>query len=392
MLRHVTVSPPDPIFGVGALFNASKVANKQSLALGVYRGNDGKPFIFDAVAKAEDRLIHKVAKEYLPMSGHPGFNEEARKLLWNPLWSQMKDRSSVVQAVAGTGGIYVALRFIKEYFNCPVLIGYPTWVNYESICENVGLYIRKYNYMDGLKFNHAGVIQELEQLPEHSCFIMQPVGHNPTGTDPTMEQAEEIYKVCVKKNHIILFDFAYPGYASGNLEKDMDVVRAYAKYGKPFFVSMSYSKIMGMYGERIGALHIIVDDPKTLEAVTSQAVRFTRGCVSVPPQNGALIAHTIMSSPDLRENWLNELSQCAKRVLNMRNMFVDQLNQKTGRDWEFLRKQRGMFALTGLSPEQSTRLGDLGIFIPGSGRVSIPALTTNNIDFVTDQFAKLIRE
>ena len=50
----------------------------------------------------------------------------------------------------------------------------------------------------------------------------------------------------------------YQGYASGDLEKDAWAVRYFVnELGMEVFVTQSYSKNFGLYGERIGALSIV---------------------------------------------------------------------------------------------------------------------------------------
>ena len=46
------------------------------------------------------------------------------------------------------------------------------------------------------------------------------VAHNPSGVDPTQEQWKKIADLCESKKAIPIFDTAYQGYASGDLDKD----------------------------------------------------------------------------------------------------------------------------------------------------------------------------
>jgi aspartate/tyrosine/aromatic aminotransferase len=54
-------------------------------------------------------------------------------------------------------------------------------------------------------------------------------------------------------------------------------------------VSQSYAKNMGMYGERIGALHVISKDKETSSRVLSQLKMVIRANYSSPPLHGARI-------------------------------------------------------------------------------------------------------
>jgi aspartate aminotransferase len=62
----------------------------------------------------------------------------------------------------------------------------------------------------------------------------------------------------MKKNSLIpYFDSAYQGFASGDLDKDAWAIRYFIEQGFQMLVSQSFAKNMGLYGERIGALHIV---------------------------------------------------------------------------------------------------------------------------------------
>jgi aspartate aminotransferase len=78
----------------------------------------------------------------------------------------------------------------------------------------------------------------------HAC------AHNPTGVDPTPEQWKAIADVLEQKGHVIFFDSAYQGFASGDLDKDAYAVRYFVQRGSEFLVAQSYSKNFGLYSNR----------------------------------------------------------------------------------------------------------------------------------------------
>jgi len=47
-------------------------------------------------------------------------------------------------------------------------------------------------------------------------------------------------------------------------------VRLFAEDGHEFMVSQSYSKNMGLYGERVGALTYVLKDKEDLQRILSQ--------------------------------------------------------------------------------------------------------------------------
>ena len=74
----------------------------------------------------------------------------------------------------------------------------------------------------------------------------------------------------IKNGLIPFFDSAYQGFGTGSFEKDIWPVRYFIHLGFNMFVSQSFAKNMGLYGERVGALHIVVPNRNITEKVMSQ--------------------------------------------------------------------------------------------------------------------------
>lgn len=101
------------------------------------------------------------------------------------------------------------------------------------------------------------MLADLRSANKYSLVILHACAHNPTGVDPTSEQWKAILEVIQERRLIPLFDSAYQGYASGDLDRDAFAIRLFANAGVEMFVSQSFAKNMGLYGERIGMLHVV---------------------------------------------------------------------------------------------------------------------------------------
>lgn len=55
-----------------------------------------------------------------------------------------------------------------------------------------------------------------------------------------------------------VFDSAYQGFGSGDIAVDAKPIRLYYAKGLQFLVCQSFSKNLGLYSERVGALHVVV--------------------------------------------------------------------------------------------------------------------------------------
>jgi len=84
-------------------------------------------------------------------------------------------------------------------------------------------------------------------------------------------------------------------------------------------IAQSFAKIMGLYGERTGALHVVCADKDNATRVLSQLKIIIRSAYSSPPKHGARIAGLILTDEALRAEWLGNLKDVTKRMNDMRN-------------------------------------------------------------------------
>ncbi|OAE23186.1 hypothetical protein AXG93_1630s1010 [Marchantia polymorpha subsp. ruderalis] len=137
--------------------------------------------------------------------------------------------------------------------------------------------------------------------------------------DLTQEEWEGLRQVSRNDKHQLpFFDSAYQGFSSGSLHTDTFAVRRFVA-GEPF-IAQSYAKNMehGLYGERVGALSIVVRDSSVAARVESQLKLVIRPMYSSPPTYGAAIVSTILHlilhllhSPALYDDWKVELTAMA---------------------------------------------------------------------------------
>ena len=73
----------------------------------------------------------------------------------------------------------------------------PTWANHQNMAMIQGLKPMFYDYYDlqNRKFDYPAFVSSLKKVPEESVVIFHPVGHNPTGFDPSKEQWKEIVEI-----------------------------------------------------------------------------------------------------------------------------------------------------------------------------------------------------
>ncbi|CAO2610361.1 Aspartate aminotransferase, mitochondrial [Lemmus lemmus] len=352
------MGPPDPILGVTEAFKRDTNSKKMNLGVGAYRDDNGKPYVLPSVRKAEAQIAAKnLDKEYLPIGGLAEFCKASAELALGENNEVLKSgRFVTVQTISGTGALRIGASFLRFFkFSRDVYLPKPSWGNHTPIFRDAGMQLQGYRYYDPKTcgFDFKGAIEDISKIPEQSVLLLHACAHNPTGVDPRPEQWKEIAAVVKKKNLFAFFDMAYQGFASGDGDKDAWAVRHFIEQGINVCLCQSYAKNMGLYGERVGAFSVICKDADEAKRVESQLKILIRPMYSNPPLNGARIAATILTSPDLRKQWLQEVKGMADRIISMRTQLVSNLKKEgSSHNWQHITDQIGMFCFTGLKPEQ----------------------------------------
>jgi aspartate/tyrosine/aromatic aminotransferase len=222
--------------------------------------------------------------------------------------------------LSGTGALWILASFLAKHRNAAFYLSNPTWGNHNTIFAAAGLDVRQYKYYDaktkGLDIN--GMLADLKAATPGSIVLLHPCAHNPTGVDPTLDQWKQIAQVCKENQLYPFFDAAYQGFVTGDLAKDGEAMKYFLDQGFEMCISQSFAKIMGLYGERVGALHFVCGDKGTADKVMSQVKQIVRWNYSSPPAHGARIAAMILNDKSLREQWLKELVNVTNRIMDMR--------------------------------------------------------------------------
>jgi len=396
LFSAVEMAPRDPILGLNEAFNADTRTTKVNLGVGVYCNEEGRIPLLRAVIEAETiRVAQHASRGYLPIDGIAAYDQAVQKLLFgndSPLISA--GRVITTQAVGGTGALKIGADFLKQLLpNAVVAISDPSWENHRALFETAGFPVQNYRYYDAATHdvNRAGMLDDLNALPNGSIVVVHACCHNPTGVDLTPADWNKVLEVVKAKGHVPFLDMAYQGFGDG-IDEDAAAVRLFAESGLTFFVSSSFSKSFSLYGERVGALSIISESKEESARVLSQVKRVIRTNYSNPPTHGASIVAAVLNSPELRAQWEAELAEMRLRIRGMREQMVALLAEKApGRDFSFVGRQRGMFSYSGLTTEQVHRLrNEFGIYALDTGRICVAALNQSNIKAVTDAIVQVI--
>ncbi len=396
MWENIDQATPDAIFGLTEQFNNDPNPDKINLGAGVYKDGNGQTPVLKVVKTAELHLLeHETTKSYLPISGHPGYAEGVQKLLFGDSnKAVVSKRAATSHAPGGTGALRMGAELLRKFISTAcVWVSTPTWTNHKGIFRSVGFTVKDYPYYnpETKAVDIDRFLGCLEQVPMGDIVVLHACCHNPSGVDLSKDQWEMVVDIAKKRKWIPFIDFAYQGFGE-SIDEDRLAVELFSATGMDLFVASSFSKNLGLYNERAGALTVVSPTEREAQVAMSHLKSVIRTCYSNPPAHGGLVASAILGSQQLRELWIKELSEMRRRIVDMRTALVDGLSQRgVDIDFTYIKKQRGMFSFSGLSDDVVAWLKEnKSIYVVDGGRINIAGLTADNLDVVCDSIAQAI--
>lgn len=99
----------------------------------------------------------------------------------------------------------------------------------------------------------------------------------------------------------------------------------------------SFSKNFGLYGERVGALHVVCRTEAAQAKTLGMLTRLSRAEITTAPINGARIVARVLEDKDLKEQWLADLLHMSDRMRLMRRRLVEGLRKRqTPGSWDHI--------------------------------------------------------
>jgi len=394
---QVPQGPPDAILGITEAFKKDSNPKKINLGVGAYRDDQGKPYVLPSVREAEQKVLKQnLDKEYAGITGVPDFTKAAAILAYGPNSAAIKEgRVAITQSISGTGALRIGGAFLQRHYPGAktIYIPTPSWANHKAVFLDSGLEVKPYRYYnkDTIGLDFDGLIEDIKSFPKGSIVLLHACAHNPTGVDPTEEQWKAIAAAVKEGGHYPFFDMAYQGFASGDTDKDAFALRYFLEQGLEPSLCQSFAKNMGLYGERVGAFSIVTSSPEEKARVDSQIKILVRPLYSNPPVHGARVASTILNDPALNKQWLGEVKDMAERIIKMRALLKGNLEKLGSKhNWDHITSQIGMFAYTGLTAEQMTKLAEEhSVYATKDGRISVAGITSENVGRLAEAIFKV---
>jgi len=381
---------PDALFHLNARFAADPHPDKLGLGVGAYRSEEGKPYVLEVVREAEAALLDRTsgpsATGPLSPDGLPEFTRLATELLLGPDCAALAEgRCAGCQAISGTGAVRLVAEFLAQVVppSTPVLVSDPTWPNHPPIFAEAGFTdVRPHRYWDAAArwVGWSAMKADLTSAPDGSIVVLHLCSHNPTGADLSPAEWEELADLVAAKRLLPIFDAAYQGYATGDLDADAYGLRLFVARGLRCCVAQSFAKNFGLYSERAGAVTVVCGSPDEAASVTGRLRTIARDLYGAPVAHGARIVAYVFGSPERRSRWVAELKAMSARIAAMRIQLRAALEGGGGApgDWSHVTRQIGMFSFLGLTEAQcEAMIRRHHVYpFPANSRISVAGLST----------------
>ena len=393
----IEMAPADPILGLTEAFRKDPRPGKVNLGVGVFMDEKGATPVLECIRRAE-RILWETEKSkgYTPINGPAEYGAAVADLVFGAGFHGLTSGSiAVAQSPGGTGALRIGAEFLKAFRpGGTVWMPDPTWDNHKNVFGAAGCPVKFYPYYDSVLrgVDVDAMCAALEKIPAGDTVLLHVCCHNPTGADLDASGWARVADIAAKAGWFPFFDFAYQGFGDG-LQEDRAGLLAVLKKVPEALVASSFSKNMGLYGERVGALMVVAESGKAATAALSQIKRIIRVLYSNPPKHGAALARAVLEDADLRDLWLRELEAMRQRIAGNRQLLVDGLSKrKTGMDFSFIVRQKGMFSFSGLSDVQVDFLREQkAIYMVKGGRINVAGLLPEALDHVCDSIAESLK-
>jgi aspartate/tyrosine/aromatic aminotransferase len=394
VFENLKALPPDAILRLIAEHQNDPRERKVDLGVGVYRDEQGRTPVLDAVKQAEQRLVDvQSTKTYLGSGGEPLFNNAMQALMFGS-GAAGSERIATLQTPGGSGSLRVAAGLIlRARPDVSVWVSEPTWANHVPLLGGAGVRLKSYPYYDedrrSIRFTE--MLDALNAIPAGDIVLLHGCCHNPTGMDLDTLQWHAVADVIASRQLLPFIDLAYQGFANG-LEEDAFPLRLFFERVPEMIVSSSCSKNFALYRDRVGSLALVAADAAATAIVRSQVFNIVRTMYSMPPDHGAAVVASILTDAELRAGWLIELATMRNRLRETRELLCAALREKAPEhDFSHIERGKGMFSFLGVSGEQVQRLkSEFGVYMVDSSRINVAGITRGNVGYLAESIAAVL--
>ena len=378
MFETLSKTAPDAIVEMIKIAGADTNPKKIDLGVGIYQDKGGATPVMRAIKKAERLWFEEEdSKKYIGIHGNAAFNQLFAELNFgagNDLLTS--GRVAMAQAAGGSGALRIGTELIKlANPGATVWVSTPTWANHTPLIGSAGLPVKPYPY-----YNNETQTIDFEDMcntlrndtKPGDAIVLHGCCHNPTGADLSPDQWQVIADLVLEKSLLPFVDLAYTGLGDG-IEEDTFGLRLLASKCPELVVATSCSKNFGLYRERTGLVAAIAKTPEHADLCRAQIGLIMRRMISMPPNHGAALVAKVLSTPELKADWMEELTTMRLRMSGLRQSLSKALMVQGAEQMaRAIASQKGMFSLLPVTPEQAQKLrSEHSVYLLNSGRINI---------------------
>mgnify|MGYP002857893542 CR=1 FL=1 len=286
---------------------------------GTFFGSDGRIAAFKTVYDVYDSMDPRIKASYASnIAGNAEFRGEV--FSWINRRGNILIPHDVIATAGGTGAIYTA---VKTCLSDGDTILYPqiAWGNYKVIADEYNLKPLTYDIYD-----LNDLLDKIDAVEGKVFLIVNSPCENPLGCCLSYE---EWRKIVDKLNHlgreaVLLCDIAYIDYANNDPKKFFELFNDLSD-DVLVLIAASCSKAFSYYGQRLGALIAIHNDPEFLDHYINLCSRLARATWS-NLHNGAMI-NIAQVLKDHREEYLKELKEAREMLGERTRLFIRQAQE-----------------------------------------------------------------
>jgi aspartate/tyrosine/aromatic aminotransferase len=376
MLEDLAPKPPDPLLKIIKMFREDPRTDKIDLGVGVYRDENGVTPVMKAIKEAERRLVHEQkTKTYVGQQG----DVEFLRLFGELAFGEQAQEFVSIQAVGGTGALRLGCDLLKTASAKRILLPTPSWPNHPAIIAAARLEQVDVPFFDvgRQEIDVDALIAGFDKAERGDAVILQACCHNPLGADFSSAQWETLTEAVNRRGIIPFLDLAYQGFGDG-LEQDVAGARRMLARVPHAVIAVSAAKNFGVYRERVGAC--FVKAPAAARAAAqSNLFALARANYSMPPDHGASCVRVVLSDPELRKIWADELEEIRGHMKTTRATLASvRINSIP---MHLIGAQKGMFTTLPLSEAQVVRLREeFGVYMTDAARINVAGLPANEVE------------
>lgn len=385
----IDFAPDIEPYNIREKFKNDPYEPKYNLTATEYTEDDGSRTVSNAVHIARRAILNDdtLHKNYLPPLGLEIFTKLSTKLLLGrDSFSVSEDRAFGVQTLGSAGGLRLAGEiFTKLLVYTTIYLPDPINDLFEYCIQESGFEnVCRFRWWDSvtMSIDFIGLMDDLQNAPANSVVGFYACCHNPTGTDLSRDQWLRVADLMEEKKLVPLFNCAYIGLDSGDMEIDAWPVRLFASRGFFVMAAQTYSFTFTLYDERVGNLVIVATNSEDVSFLKFQISVLIRGMYTTPPAYGVRLVAFILNNNQLFTQQKEFIVQMARKLRKKRCMIREEFERiSICGDMSFITKQRGLHLYILLRQDQIEYLqSNYHIYVTFNGRMSIPAFNSHNME------------